>query len=129
MNSKFRALILASVALTAGALAINTAQAETASINVPFNFTAAGKSLPAGKYTVERVSFGNFLRLQSKASNQGVYLVVSPTDATSENLSLKFENQGDAHVLQSLQYGNLITPRQTKTKVREDVAPSDMVGQ
>lgn len=130
MNSRFRALVLASVALAAGALAINTAKAEAASIDVPFSFTAAGKCLPAGEYTVERSRAGNFLKLQSKASSQSVMLVVSPTAVDGDILSLKFESQGDTHVLQSLQYGRLITSRLTKKmKIREDVAPKEVVVQ
>ena len=43
-----------------GALA-GAAHAETLSVQVPFAFTAAGKSMPAGTYTVDPVSTGVLL--------------------------------------------------------------------
>jgi len=121
---------VASAALAAAALAINTAKAEATKVDVPFSFTAAGKSLPAGEYTVERDHLGSFLKLQAKDSPLCILAVASPTATDGKKVSLKFDNLGNTHVLQSIQYGNLITPRMDrKTKNREDLSSKDGSGQ
>ena len=56
MRTKFLKHFTLFFALT-GALA-GTAHAETLSVQVPFAFAAAGKSLPAGSYTVDSVASG-----------------------------------------------------------------------
>jgi hypothetical protein len=124
MKIKFTTLVLASAALAAAALAINTAQAEAAKINVPFSFKVAGKILPAGEYFVERVDFGNFIKLQGKDPAQLVIVVASAMSDDAKLVSLKFDTQEDVHVLRSIQCGRLVSQRlDTAWKHHEDVSP------
>jgi hypothetical protein len=130
MQNKFRALVLASAALAAAAFTSNTAKAEGTALHVPFSFTVAGKSLPAGEYTVEKDHRGNFLKLQSEDSGQNVILVAAPTAVEGGIVSLKFDTQGDTHILHSVQYGHVITARLDKQKKqREEISPRDVSGQ
>lgn len=124
MKIKFTTLVLATAALATAALAINTANAEATSINVPFSFKVAGKVLPAGEYTVERDHTGNFIKLQGKDPAQLVIVVASAMAAESNLVSLKFGADNNQHVLQTIQYGHLISSKLDKgSKHQEDVSP------
>jgi hypothetical protein len=124
MKIKFTTLVLATAALATAALTINTANAEATKVNVPFSFKVAGKVLPAGEYSVERDNHGNFIKLQGKDPAQLLIVVASAMAADSKLVSLKFDTQNNEHVLQTIQYGHLISSRLDKgSKNREDVSP------
>ena len=107
------ALALAPAAMAAAALATNTAMAET--LKVPFTFTVDGKDFPAGLYSVQRQS-QNLVTLISKDASQSFTWVVAPGDPapTDTAVTLRVDELGQDHVLQSVQYGPLITPRLDK---------------
>ena len=129
MKIKFSTLILATAALATAALAINTANAEATKVNVPFSFKVAGKVLPAGEYSVERDHNGNFIKLQGKDPEQLVIVVASAMAADGKLISLKFDTQNNEHVLQTIQYGHLISSRLDKgSKSHEDVSPQSLTG-
>jgi len=124
MKIKFTTLVLAAAAMATAALTINTANAEATKVNVPFSFKVAGKVLPAGEYSVERDRNGNFIKLQGKDPAQLVIVVASAMAADSKLVSLKFDTQDNDHVLQTIQYGHLISSRLDKgSKHGEDVLP------
>jgi len=124
MKIKFTTLVLATAALATAALTINTANAEATKVNVPCSFKVAGKVLPAGEYSVERDNHGNFIKLQGKDPAQLLIVVASAMAADSKLVSLKFDTQNNEHVLQTIQYGHLISSRLDKgSKNREDVSP------
>jgi hypothetical protein len=125
MRSKFSSLVLASAALAAIALATIPAVAETsATLNVPFNFTVNGQTLPAGEYSVQRDDSGNFLKLHGKNSAQSFIWTALPGADSRERVILKFDGQGQKHVLQSIQFGPLTTVRlDKKTRHTEDMTP------
>jgi len=125
MQFKLSSLVLASAALAAVALATVPAVAETsATLNVPFNFTVNGQALPAGEYSVQRDDSGNFIRLQGKDSSHSFTWTALPGETRSDRVVLKFNGQGQTHVLQSVQYGPLTTTRlDRKTRHTEDMTP------
>lgn len=129
MRFKFPTLILAPAVLAAAALAINPAMAETKTLKIPFSFTVEGKSLPAGLYTVQRDHPGSFVKLQSMDLSQSFTWLASPSATKTDRVILHFEEQGQTHVLQSVQYGALETPRLTKNikgikGVIEEISPA-----
>jgi hypothetical protein len=130
MRSKFSTLVLASAALAAVALVTIPVVAETSTtLNVPFSFTVNGQSLPAGAYSVQRDSSGNFLRFQGKDASQSFLWLASPGATRGDRVVLKFEGQGQTHVLQSVQYGPFVTVRlNKKTRNTEDLSPQPMPG-
>ena len=67
--------ILAAIVITAGSLTTHTAQAET-TLKVPFNFTVAGQSMPAGVYSVSEDSIHNLVVLKSMGASQSYILRV-----------------------------------------------------
>ena len=65
MQSIFRKVILAS-AVGLQQRWQQTLQWRQPTVNVPFNFTVAGKTLPAGSYLVNHDSTGSFVTLESR---------------------------------------------------------------
>jgi hypothetical protein len=114
MGSILRNFVLAPAAMAAVALATNTAMAET--LKVPFSFTVDGKELPAGLYSVQRLSSRNLVTLQSKDTSQSFIWVVGPGEPapTATAVVLSFNVLGGSHSLQSVQHGPMITSRLDK---------------
>ena len=104
--------ILAAIVLTTAALSTHAAKAET-TLNVPFNFTVAGQTMPAGVYTVDQDIFHNMVTLRNKDASRSFAYVLRPGDPTSNevHVSLKFQASRDGHTLQSIQIGSRTTTR------------------
>jgi hypothetical protein len=130
MRSKFSTFVLASATLAAVALATIPAVAETSTtLNIPFSFTINGQSLPAGTYSVQRDTPGNFLKLQGKDASQHFTWPALPGATRSDRVILKFDGQGQTHVLESVQFGPLVTSRiERRNRKTEDLSPQDMPG-
>jgi hypothetical protein len=120
MKSIFSRSVLAAAAMAAVALVATSAVAET-TLKVPFNFTAGDKVLSAGYYTVTHDDTGSFVTLARKGTSDIVTYVVGPgaADPNDRKVSLKFDTVGDAHVLQSIQYGAVVTSRLDKKSLRD----------
>ena len=129
MKSIFSKFVLAPAVLAAVALAAASAKAEV-TVKVPFNFTADGKICPAGYYTVRHDDHGSFVTLRSKTSSQNFTWVVGPGLAPPDNrkITLKFDEIGSGHVLQSVQYGALSTARLDKKSLRDERESSQLAG-
>ena len=120
MKSIFSKFVLAPAALAAVALVASSAMAET-TLKVPFNFTANGKVLPAGYYTVTHDDTGSFVTLARKGSSDTLTYIVGPgaTDPNDRKVSLTFDKVGEAKILQSIQYGTVATSRLDKKALRD----------
>ena len=102
--------ILAAIVITAGALATHAAMAET-TLKVPFSFTVAGQSMPAGVYSVSKDSIHNVVILKSMDASKTFSAVLVPGDPAPNDthVALKFDQSGNGHTLKSIQYGSRIT--------------------
>lgn len=131
MQTRFRSLILASAAIAAAAMSSIPAMAViTTSLNVPFSFTVQGEAFPAGEYSVQRDDLGNFVKLQSKDASLHHSWLARAGETSPDRVVLRFEEHGQQHVLQSVQYGRLVSPRLTgKGKKGENMAPEFLVQQ
>lgn len=111
---RFTALksILAAVVVTTAALPAHIAKAET-TLNVPFSFTVSGQAMPAGVYTVQEDTFHNVVILRNKAATRSFEYALRPGDPTgnSVHVALKFDSNGDSHVLRGIQFGSKTTSR------------------
>ena len=112
MRSILSKSVLAAVVLTTSALITHTAKAET-SVQVPFSFTVAGGSMPAGLYTVSHDTYHNLVVLKSKGTTKSFSAVLVPGDADNNetHIALKFAQSGNAHTLETIQYGSRTTTR------------------
>ncbi len=98
--------ILAAIVLTAGALVTHTASAES-TLTVPFSFTVAGQSMPAGVYSVSTDSVHSLVTLKSMNASKTFSAVLVPGDPapSDTHVALKFDQSGNGHTLKSIQYG------------------------
>lgn len=111
MKSTVHTLILASAVIAAVALATTAAKAET-TLKVPFSFTVAGKTLPAGEYSVRKDN-GNIVTLRSLEARKSFTWIAGPGEPnpTDNHIVLKFDEAGETHALRSIQYGAVVTSR------------------
>lgn len=123
MKSILRKLALVPAVMAAAALLTTSAMAET-TIKVPFNFTVGGKVFPAGRYVVERDDSGGFVSLINRDVPKAASWVLTPGEpGPAENkIALKFDMVGNTHVLQSIQYGALITSKLDKSMERNQLS-------
>jgi hypothetical protein len=86
----------------AGSGATARAEEEGAVIaKIPFEFVAAGKTLPAGTYTVSRVSSGSELLISSRDS--GVFVIPVVSDSTPVDSPLvTFDKVSDTYLLREV---------------------------
>lgn len=107
--------------IMAAALATSQAVAETTTIKVPFSFKVAGETFPAGDYRI-RHDNGNFVTLAAKDSSQSFTSVIGPGAPSpwEYKIALNFDLVGNAHLLQSIQYGTMITRKLDKNAVESE---------
>jgi hypothetical protein len=129
MRSILQNVILAS-AIASITLATSSARAAS-TVNVPFNFTAAGKTLPAGNYLVSHDSTGSFVTLKTVDASQSLTWLLCPGQAqsTDRKIVLRFDDEANAHVLQSIQFGPMITQRLDKSINKKLVSAQGSQGQ
>jgi hypothetical protein len=111
MQSLRHRIALAPVAIMAAALAIHPAVAETAPIKVPFSFKVGDKTFPAGDYLIRRDDRSDLVTLAAKSSSQSFSSILAPGAPSpwEFKIALKFDLVGQTHLLQSIQYGTMIT--------------------
>ena len=91
-----------------GALA-TVAHAEGFSVEVPFAFEAAGRSFPAGTYTVDSVASG-VLVIRGLTSAGSAAIMVSPSSySASAKTSLVFERNASVPVLSTVNLNSGLT--------------------
>jgi hypothetical protein len=132
MRINLSTLVLASAAMATVALtAIPAMASATTTVKVPFSFTVDGKECPAGVYSVQRDSPGNVVRLLSKDASQSFSWIAGwSADKDGNRVVLSFDQLGQTHLLRSVQYGPLATPRLDKKSIKsEDISPRDVLGQ
>jgi hypothetical protein len=103
-----RCFHFASAVVILGAMAA-AMQAENFAIHVPFPFAVAGKTLPAGDYTVEPVAAGLLMIRGAKATDT-VAIAASPAEYKgTANPSLSFANGPDMAVLSGVRMDSGMT--------------------
>ena len=115
-------LAFAPVVIMAALLAANPAVAETTTVKVPFSFKAAGKTFPAGDYLIRHDDRGNFVTLAPRGLSQSFTSIIGPgTPSPWEyKIALKFDLVGQTHLLQSIQYGTMITGKLDKEALKSE---------
>lgn len=80
-------------------------------VNVPFEFVAGGQTLPAGTYSVSRVSSGDPQSLVIRSNDNSVFLLpaffdggfVSVNGGSADHAELGFEHVGDKYFLSKVE--------------------------
>jgi len=111
MQAILHRVVFASAVIMLAVFASSRAVAETQTVKVPFSFTIAGETFPAGDYSVSRDDSANFITVSPKGSARSFSTVVGPgaPGPQERKIALNFGEVGQTHVLQSIQYGPKIT--------------------
>ena len=124
MKTIYVRFLSAFVALAALAVAARSQAVDKLIVNVPHDFVAAGKTLPAGTYKVLRVSDDNLteLSLTSFENRDGVFLLSSQISKTTEDKpAVTFERIGDQYFLSKIETASHIftipVPKQQATEI------------
>jgi hypothetical protein len=127
MKKYARILVAVTVLLGLGV----TAKAESSPlviVNLPFDFVVRGKTLPAGTYTVTRLSYAALdgLILTNRANGTGVFLLANEVEgASSYRPHVSFKQVGEQYFLSAIQsaddFYNIPLPR---AATLEAAAPS-----
>lgn len=96
--------ILATLSLAATSLMAQSA--PTVTVNVPFNFAAGAKTLPAGEYQIQ-TDRGGLVLIHSKDFKSAVNLIAHPAEDTQMNgvAALRFNRYGDRYFLSQIWSG------------------------
>jgi hypothetical protein len=114
MQTTVRSLLLASAVVAAAAFTAQTAAAET--LRVPFDFTVNGKTMPAGRYSVQRDSLRDFVTLEGPKNKFTWMLVPGDAAPSSNQVMLSFTRNGAQYALHAIQYRALTTCVLDKSK-------------
>ena len=110
MKKYARILVAITFILGLGAAGNAETQPEIV-VTVPFTFVVSGKTLPAGTYTVGRLS-GERLSVQLLRSREhGVSVFVNPVDvknASPDKLLVSFKQVGEQHFLSAIQTADAV---------------------
>ena len=84
------------------AFGVTSLGASAQSFHVPFQFEAAGKTLPAGDYEISRDLRGDFVNLISRDHASSYTFVLHPGEEGHHGVSLLFDRNGSAYELNSI---------------------------
>ena len=111
--------ILATLTLAATSLTAQSTSLMT--VNVPFNFAAGAKTLPAGEYRVKAVAH-NVVAIQSADSKTTVMLASHSAENTSMDGvgALTFNRYGDRYFLSQIWMGSNIGRELPKSRAEKE---------
>ena len=127
MRLSLSSLVLAPALLAAAA--ITPQPASAAVLNVPFAFTVAGQTLPAGDYSVNRMLGGDSVILRSRDSKQQFNWILVPGDPEpgATGVIMRFDPTDTGFALHSIQHNATITPRLDKKSPQNDDRPVHVI--
>jgi hypothetical protein len=104
MKKSHSAVLLTLTCLLGLGISARAQDADKVAVNVPFEFVAGGQTLPAGTYSVSRVSDKEFTDLIIRSSDNSVFLLpIVFNGASSANAELGFEHVGDKYFLSKVE--------------------------
>jgi hypothetical protein len=81
-----------------------SAETSLVNVNVPFAFSAGGKMLPAGQYTIGEATSGGFLLIRGNQPNStALVLAVNAGQSTNDHAGVTFSRHGGAVVMSTVE--------------------------
>ena len=100
MNKLYLAAVLTMTCLFGLGVSARAQDTEGVRVKVPFEFVAGGMTLPAGTYTVGRLSAEASSGIAIRSYEHVVYVLpVAVNGTAAEQLKLNFEHVGDKYFL------------------------------
>ncbi|MGA2457068.1 MAG: hypothetical protein ABSF85_05840 [Terriglobales bacterium] len=100
MKKSYLTVVLTLTCLLGLGISACAQNASNIVVNVPFEFVAGGKTLPAGTYSVGRVFSESDLSLNIRSHDNGIFLLpVVFNGASVEQAKLSFEHIGETYFL------------------------------
>jgi hypothetical protein len=109
MKRQYLRILVAVLGFAALGATVKANEIDQVVVTIPFQFVAAGKTLPAGTYRLNRVSGERFQGLFLSSFENRVGTIVMPIEVESvaaETPQLTFEQVGDQHILSKIQTGD-----------------------
>ena len=105
MNTKtYRIVAILGILLGFAVAGVNAQAPSKVEVNIPFEFFAGKTTLPAGVYSIKRMS-GNNVTLRSKDGHSSVILNAPVTDTSNDPKAVErivFEKYGDQYALSQI---------------------------
>jgi hypothetical protein len=108
---KYARILVAVTFLLGFSVAANAEIRPQITVKLPFAFVVNGRTLPAGSYTVKRLSDQPFSVLMLTSHNTGTSVFVLPSeleDASDYKPNLRFRKVGDQHFLSAIQTADYV---------------------
>jgi hypothetical protein len=100
MKKSYLIVVLTLTCLLGSAISCNAQDADRVSVKVGFKFVAGGQIMPAGTYTVGRVSPDPLSGLIIRSYGNSAFLLpIAVDDASADHAELSFEHVGDKYFL------------------------------
>ena len=100
MKKSYFAAVLTLTCLLGVGISARAQDTQEVRVNVPFEFVAGGATLPAGAYTVGRLSLKASSGIAISSYGHGAFALPMVVDGTpAKELKLNFEHVGDKYFL------------------------------
>jgi hypothetical protein len=104
MNKSYLTAVLTLTCLLGAGISARAQDIDKVVVNVPFEFVAGGHTLPAGTYSVSRVSDQSLSSLVIRSYDNTAFLLPMFFDGVSaDQADLGFEHVGDKYYLSKIQ--------------------------
>lgn len=106
MKMKYATILLTFIFLLGSGVSAEAELRDEVVVTIPYEFVAAGKTLPAGSYSVSRVSSDKFggLVISSKENHSSVVVLPIEVESTATiNSELSFQHVGEQYFLSKIQ--------------------------
>jgi hypothetical protein len=128
MTTSYFTVVFVMTCLLGSGISAHAQDASAVIVTVPFEFVAGGKTLPAGTYSVGRLSPAIHPALIIESKDSGAFTLVLPIVSDGDSAGhteLRFERVGDRHFLSKVEtpagvYTILTTRAMTKLAQMND---------
>ena len=122
---KYTRILVALTFLLALGVAANAENQAQIVVTLPFEFVASGKTLPAGTYSVKRISQQPFDTLMLTSDDRGTSVFVRPVEmeeASDDKPKVSFHQVGEQHFLSAIETADYIYNFSVSKSVRLEAA-------
>ena len=132
MNKTYLRIATALIGFAGLAISAKAQAVDQVIVDIPFEFSVAGKTLPAGNYRVSRVNDWNDRALLIRSFENGASIMIFSDytqSASRENTKLTFKQVGDEHFLSTIAtadhvFGISVSPQDVQAAERQQNTPT-----